>query len=84
MRPMSHGGPARPGIGNLIQNLLNPGAKAGAATTPGTVLVLTPVKNALTCLDGYCEQLRRLTWPHDKISLGFLESDSADGTFEAL
>lgn len=48
------------------------------------VLILTPVKDAADCLDGYCTNLSRLTYPHWSISLGFLESDSVDGTYEAL
>jgi hypothetical protein len=76
--------PARPGIKNLIRKLLTPRANKNSAAKDGTILVLTPVKNAVTCLEDYCQQLRRLTWPHARISLGFLESDSSDGTFEAL
>jgi len=47
-------------------------------------LILTPVKDAADCLDGYCERLGHLTYPPARISLGFLESDSVDGTFELL
>jgi hypothetical protein len=84
MRPMRQSEPTWPGIKSLIRNLLTPRAKANPATKAGTILVLTPVKNAAACLRGYCDQLRRLTWPHAEISLGFLESDSTDGTYEAL
>jgi hypothetical protein len=45
------------------------------------VLILTPVKDAADCIDGYCNRLRTLTYPHDKISLGILESDSRDSTY---
>jgi len=48
------------------------------------VLILTPVKDAADCLDDYSERLHRLTYPHDLISLGFLESDSSDTTFADL
>ena len=48
------------------------------------VLILTPVKDAEDCLDGYCARLSRLTYPHSAISLGFLESDSRDSTYSAL
>lgn len=48
------------------------------------VLVLTPMKNAARHLPGYLKNLRRLTHPHENISLGFLESDSSDGTADAL
>jgi hypothetical protein len=53
------------------------------AARTATVLILTPVKNAAGLLGGYCERLRRLTYPHGAISLGFLESDSYDDTFQA-
>jgi hypothetical protein len=48
------------------------------------VLVLTPVKDATDCLEGYCRGLASLTYPHALISLGLLESDSSDSTFEDL
>ena len=54
------------------------------AVRPGAVLILTPVKNAADLVDGYCQRVERLTYPHDEISLGFLESDSHDQTYEAL
>jgi Anp1/Glycosyl transferase family 2 len=56
----------------------------GARTAGDKVLILTPVKDAADCIDGYCEQLCALTYPHALISLGFLESDSTDMTFEVL
>jgi hypothetical protein len=49
-----------------------------------TVLILTPVKNAAGFLDTYFAGLDRLTYPASSISLGFLESDSDDGTFERI
>jgi peptide chain release factor subunit 1 len=49
-----------------------------------TVLILTPVKNAARFLDGYFERLGGLTYPHNKISIGLLESDSSDGTYAKL
>src|SRR5215213_9895073 len=51
---------------------------------PATVLILTPVKDATPWLDGYLARLSCLTYPPSAISLGFLESDSVDGTFEVL
>jgi hypothetical protein len=59
------------------------GALAGA-TTPAElplVLVLTPVKDAVRWLDRWTASLEALTYPHDLISVGILESDSQDGTF---
>src|SRR6188768_3843446 len=49
-----------------------------------TVLILTPVKDATPWLEQYVAGLARLTYPHAALSLGLLESDSVDDTFEAL
>ena len=48
------------------------------------VLILTPLKDARRHLDAYFAALERLTYPPRRLSLGFLESDSGDGTFEAV
>jgi hypothetical protein len=45
------------------------------------ILILTPVKDAADCVLRYGELLLQLTYPHDLISIGLLESDSADATF---
>jgi GT2 family glycosyltransferase len=47
-------------------------------------LILTPVKDATDYLAGYCERLSRLTYPHDLVSVAFLESDSTDNTYGRL
>lgn len=49
-----------------------------------TVLVLTPMKDAVRHLDTYLACLRRLEHPAARLSLGILESDSRDGTWERL
>jgi hypothetical protein len=49
-----------------------------------TVLILTPVKDAAELLDGYFDRLDGLAYPHDRISVGVLESDSVDGTYARL
>jgi len=49
-----------------------------------SVLVLTPVKDAADCAERYCELLDALTYPRHRISIGILESDSRDGSFEAF
>jgi len=49
-----------------------------------SVLVLTPVKNAARFLDTYFAAMEKLTYPPSLISLGFLESDSDDQTYERL
>ena len=46
-----------------------------------TIIILTPVKNATTCLESYIRGIRSLDYPHERISLGVLESDSTDETF---
>nr|RAV90628.1 hypothetical protein DBT45_10435 [Aerococcus tenax] len=48
------------------------------------ILVLTPVKDALPHLDRHFELLARLSYPADRISIGLLEGDSSDGTYDAL
>ncbi len=49
-----------------------------------TVVVLTVIKDAARRLDTYFDSLARLTYPPDRLSLGFLEGDSQDDTFAAL
>ena len=44
------------------------------------VLVLTPVKDAQRFLSGYVDLIERLDWPKSRLSIGILESDSADDT----
>ncbi len=48
------------------------------------VLVLTPMKNCKQHLTRYFDLLERLDYPPEKLSLGILEGDSTDGTFDAL
>lgn len=48
------------------------------------ILILTPVKDAARFLKGYCQRILSLTYPKNRISIGFLESDSQDGSYEAL
>jgi peptide chain release factor subunit 1 len=48
------------------------------------VLILTPMKNIAGLLETYVRGLRSLTYPRELLSLGILESDSDDGTWEAL
>ncbi|MBX9840980.1 MAG: ANP1/MMN9/VAN1 family protein [Xanthobacteraceae bacterium] len=49
-----------------------------------TVLILTPVKNAGRHLSRYVALIERLDWPRSQLSIGILESDSRDATFESL
>lgn len=48
------------------------------------ILILTPVKDARPHLDRYFRLLEHLSYPAHLVSLGMLESDSTDGTFEDL
>lgn len=50
----------------------------------GYVLILTPVKNASQVLDTYFSALSKLSYPRELISIGFLESDSRDNTYELI
>lgn len=55
-----------------------------SSASEGRVLVLTPVKNAAATLGTYATNLERLSYPREKLSLGLLESDSLDGSWEIL
>ena len=46
------------------------------------VLILTPIKDAASHLNTYFKGLLSLTYPRHLLSIAFLESDSADGTYE--
>ncbi|CAM0137895.1 unnamed protein product [Umbelopsis sp. WA50703] len=48
------------------------------------VLILTPFKEAARHIERYFQNVNSLTYPHHLISLGFLVSDSQDGTIEKL
>jgi hypothetical protein len=48
------------------------------------ILILTPVKDAEHFLDNYFHALFSLTYSSSYISLGFLESDSEDSTYQHL
>lgn len=66
--------PSRPGSGSMT----------GAMAATDRVLVLTPLKDAADCAEGYCRLLDALTYPRRLVSVGLLESDSRDGTYEAF
>lgn len=50
----------------------------------GHVLILTPFKQSVQFIDKFFDNVNKLTYPHHLISLGFLVSDSTDGTIEKL
>jgi hypothetical protein len=54
------------------------------ANPSASVLILTPMKSASRFLDTYFAGLEKLDYPHDLLSLGILEGDSLDATFEAV
>lgn len=49
-----------------------------------SVLVLTPVKDATPHLARYLELIEKLEWPRARLSIGLLEGDSTDGTWDSL
>lgn len=64
--------------------ILETGGARAMQPNEETVLILTPVKNAVAHLEGFFAKLETLTYPARLISLGFLDSDSDDGTFDDL
>jgi hypothetical protein len=56
----------------------------GAPVALDKTLVLTPMKDASLHLERYFECLAQLDYPRDLLSLGLLEGDSRDGTYEEL
>ncbi|GAA5921198.1 hypothetical protein JCM3775_004135 [Rhodotorula graminis] len=59
-------------------------ATAQGAAAGEKLLVLTPLKDAGPYLDEYFENLARLSYPRNLISLAFLVSDSTDNTVAKL
>jgi peptide chain release factor subunit 1 len=66
----------------LLSNLIAPGKNA--AKDRERILILTPLKNASFFIKGYCRRLQQLTYPHQSISVGLLESDSDDSTYQTV
>lgn len=54
------------------------------STSGQHVLVLTPVKDAASEASAYVDRLLALQYPASNLSLGVLESDSVDGTYDAF
>jgi len=54
------------------------------ARSAPAVLVLTPVRNAASHLPRYFDLLEGLEYDRERLSLGLLEGDSDDGTYEEL
>ncbi len=49
-----------------------------------SILILTPVKNSAADIPRYIHNLHTLQYPHDKLTIGLLEGDSTDDTYEIL
>ena len=76
--------------GRNIQQIVDPNDRAPAHVStehlelpPPRVLILTPVRDAVTVLGRFAEKVRSLTYPSDRITLALLEGDSRDGTYVA-
>jgi hypothetical protein len=54
------------------------------SSSSASVLILTPMKSASRFLDSYFAGLETLSHPRSLLSLGILEGDSSDDTFEAV
>ncbi len=72
----------RPDVRGLVRRRFAPVETASSGEP--RVLILTPVKDAEDHLLTFFRLLFDLSYPHERISLGLLESDSADDTFGAL
>lgn len=75
--------------GQPVSRYDNPIASSPIRRTPvlkniPEVLILTPVKNSAADIPRYLHNLRTLHYPHDKLTIGFLEGDSTDGSYEVL
>ena len=55
-----------------------------SSTKPSSLLILTPLKDASPWLDEYFENLERLDYSPNDISLAFLVSDTTDETISRL
>src|SRR5947209_7423745 len=68
---------------DILSRFTHRGTTHAAATgSRPAVLILTPIKDATSILDHYCRGLFSLTYPHESISVGMLESDSVDNTYQ--
>ncbi|MEU0809260.1 glycosyltransferase [Streptomyces sp. NPDC005970] len=88
--------PAHNAADTTADNTADPSARVPHTRRPAPVgvrpdadghpplLVLTPVKDAIAFLPRYLDRLRALAYPRDAVSLGLLEGDSRDGTWQAL
>lgn len=59
-------------------------AAAGEASDLPSVLILTPVRNAARHLPRYFDLLEALDYPASRLSIGLLEGDSYDASYDVL
>jgi peptide chain release factor subunit 1 len=59
-------------------------ANGTAEHASSTILILTPVKDAVRHLEGYVARVESLACPRANLSIGILESDSRDDTWALL
>jgi hypothetical protein len=78
-------------VGRLIREAIgNSGtdARQNPPSTPphveGSVLILTPIKNAARLAEGYVDRILALDRPRGGLSVAVLASDSDDGTVDAF
>lgn len=74
-----------PTVSSKTGRLKTPGKECSAPVTSfPDIFILVPVKDAVEYLPNLWKNIRTLTYPHDRISLAFLESDSDDDTYAAI
>ena len=76
--------PVRPPLSPAVPTLEAGRGRGGVGRGTERVLVLTPVKDAVAHLPRYLDLLGRLDHDPSRLSLGFLEGDSRDGTHDWL
>lgn len=72
------------GAPDIARDLTTIQATAAGPSAGEKLLILTPLKDASPWLDEYFENLARLTYPPNLISLAFLVSDTTDDTIAKL
>ena len=61
-----------------------PGRELSKAELAQRVMIAVPVKNAARFIPGFVDLLKSLDYPHENLSLVFLESDSSDDSSACL
>lgn len=78
-------------VGRLIREAIGSNLASSRRTSPidpaqvdGSVLILTPIKNAASLAEGYVDRILALERPRGGLSVAVLASDSNDGTVDAF